>query len=74
MFFNLLVVDDLSTGECLAPQNHHMSPYFLVQMWKLSFRYGKPSKKLCRVPTRLRHRFIILMSTSVVIFKVLNEY
>ena len=50
-----------------------MSPSVPVQMWKLSFRYREPSKKLYRVPTRLRP-FIILMSASVVIFKVLNKH
>ena len=74
MFFNLLVVEYLSMGECLSHQNHHISPSVPVQTWKLSFRYKKPSKKLSRVPTRLRHRYIILMSASVVIFKVLNEH
>ena len=40
---------------------------------EIKFRYREPSKKLYRVPTRLRP-FIILMSVSVVIFKVLNEH
>ena len=35
-------------------------------------RYRKSNKKLSK-PTKLRHCFTILMSTSVVTFKVLNE-
>ena len=32
MFFNLLVVEDLSMGEAKAYQNHYMSPSISVQI------------------------------------------